>query len=181
MPTVGRHRGFALSSHKGDQRLKNTSLPRLIVNGALLAALLLPTAALQAQVSSQSYLRNTPNEIEREDPRVQSIIDRAEQHYKLGELNLRDGKRQPAREEFDKAVDSVLESGMDVRSNPRLQRYYLELVERVYRMEVPQGVPSQQQQGGAQFVEVAQNGQQTGTPAPPQVGFAEQKFEPSPL
>ena len=160
--------------------MKNTSLPRLIVNGALLAALLTPTVTLQAQQSQKSYLRDTPNEIEREDPRVQSIIERAENHYKLGELNLKDGKRQPAREEFDKAVDSVLESGMDVRSNPKLQRYYLELVERVYRMEVPQGVPSQSQQGAA-FVEVAQSGQQTGAPAPPQVGFVEQKFEPSNL
>ncbi len=126
--------------------MKNTSLPRLIASGALLAALLTPTVTLQAQQSQKSYLRDTPNELEREDPRVQSIIERAENHYKLGELNLKDGKRQPAREEFDKAVDSVLESGMDVRSNPKLQRYYLELVERVYRMEVPQGVPASQQQ-----------------------------------
>ncbi len=39
-----------------------------------------------------------------------------------------------ARTEFDKAVDAVLESGMDVRSNPKLQTFYLQLVERVYRM-----------------------------------------------
>jgi membrane-bound lytic murein transglycosylase D len=159
--------------------LNNTSLPRLLANSALLVALIAPTAAVRAQVSSQSYLRNTPNEIEREDPRVQSIIERAEKHYKQGELNLQDNKREAARQEFDRAVDSVLESGMDVRSNPRLQRYYLELVERVYRMEVPTQGPSVQN-GGAAFVEVAQSGSQ-GTPPPPQVGFVEQKFEPSPL
>ncbi len=158
--------------------MKNTSLPRLIVNGTLLAALLAPAATLRAQVSSQSYLRNTLSEIEREDPRVNQIIERAETHFRLGELNLKDGKRQPARAEFDRAVDSVLESGMDVRSNPKLQRYYLELVERVYRMEVPQGIPARTD--GAAFVEVAQTGQQT-TPAPPRVGFVEQKFEPSNL
>src|SRR5918993_660264 len=184
MPLVRSPRGspswIRSSSLEGDQRLKNTSLPRLIASGALLAALLTPTVTLQAQQSQKSYLRDVPNNAERDDPRVQSIIERAENHYKLGELNLKDGKRQPAREEFDRAVDSVLESGMDVRSNPRLQRYYLELVERVYRMEVPQGVPAPQQ-GGGQFVEVAQSGQQTGTPAPPQVGFVEQKFEPSNL
>src|SRR5918993_1775351 len=184
MPLVRSPRGspswIRSSSLEGDQRLKNTSLPRLIASGALLAALLTPTVTLQAQQSQKSYLRDVPNNAERDDPRVQSIIERAENHYKLGELNLKDGKRQPAREEFDRAVDSVLESGMDVRSNPRLQRYYLELVERVYRMEVPQGVPSPQQ-GGAQFVEVAQTGQQTGAPAAPQVGFVEQKFEPSNL
>lgn len=142
--------------------------------------LVVPTATLQAQVTTQSYLRNTPSDVEREDPRVQAIITRSEEHFKLGELNLNDQKRQAAREEFDKAVDTVLESGMDVRSNPRLQRFYLELVERVYRKEVPsQSVPAQQQ-NGSQFVEVAQNGSLPSQDAP-QVGFGEQKFEPSPL
>src|SRR5436309_8868901 len=108
----------SLYSRKGDQRLKKTSLPRLFANVSLLVALAAPAVSLRAQVSQQSYLRNTPSDIEREDPRVQAVIARAEEHYKLGELNLRDNKRQAAREEFDKAVDIVLESGMDVRSNP---------------------------------------------------------------
>lgn len=159
--------------------MKNTSLPRFATSAALIAMLVVPSATLQAQVNTQSYLRNTPSDVEREDPRVQQIIARSEEHFKLGELNLNDQKRQAAREEFDKAVDTVLESGMDVRSNPRLNRYYLELVERVYRKEVPQGTPARQQ-NGSQFVEVAQN---DSLPAQDtqQVGFGEQKFEPSPL
>lgn len=161
--------------------MKNTSLPRFIANAALLATLAAPSASIQAQVAQQSYLRNTPSEIEREDPRVQQIIARAEESFKKGELNLKDNKREAARQDFDRAVDTVLESGMDVRSNPRLQRYYLELVERVYRYEVPQGVPLPQQQNGASFVEVAQNGGAQQVQEPPQVGFTEQKFEPSPL
>src|SRR5947209_12401627 len=167
-------------SRRGDQRLKTTSFPRLFANAALLAALAAPAVSLRAQAPTQSYLRNTPSEIEREDPRVQSIIARADEHFKLGELNLKDNKRQAAREEFDKAVDAVLESGMDVRSNPRLQHYYLVLVENIYRYEVPQGAPARQQQGGASFVEVAQGGNSQ-MPDTPQVGFTEQKFEPSPL
>jgi len=160
--------------------LNNTSLPRRLANAALLAALVLPSVSLRAQVSQQSYLRNTPSEIEREDPRVTKIVEDAEKHFRLGELNLKDQKRHAAREEFDKAVDTVLESGMDVRANPRLQRYYLELVERVYRYEVPQGVPVQRPaQGDAAFVTVAQ--QTGGAQQPAEVGFAEQKFEPSPL
>src|SRR2546423_1374514 len=119
----------SLLSRKGDQRLKKTSLPRLVANAALLAAMVAPSITVRAQVSTQSYLRNTPSEIEREDPRVQAIITRAEEHFNLGKLNLKDQKRQAAREEFDKAVDTVLESGIDVRANPRLNRYYLELVE----------------------------------------------------
>ncbi|MCA1635681.1 MAG: transglycosylase SLT domain-containing protein [Acidobacteria bacterium] len=155
--------------------MKNTSLPRLVANAALIAAFITPSLTLQAQIPAKSYLRDTPNEIEREDPRVQQIIARAEEQFKLGELNLKDNKREAARQKFDQAVDTVLESGMDVRSNPRLQKFYLELVERVYRVEVPtQGLPATQ--GGALSVEVAQNGS-----APPQIGFGDQKFEPSPL
>jgi membrane-bound lytic murein transglycosylase D len=162
--------------------LNNTSLPRRLTNAALLAALLLPSASLRAQVSQQSYLRNTPSEIEREDPRVSRVIEEAEKHFRLGELNLKDHKRQAAREAFDKAVDTVLESGMDVRSNPRLQRYYLELVENVYRYEVPQGGPAPRPAAdGAAFVAVAQQQGGAQQPVPAEVGFVEQKFEPSPL
>ncbi|MFL6335338.1 MAG: transglycosylase SLT domain-containing protein [Pyrinomonadaceae bacterium] len=160
--------------------MNNTSLPRRLFNAAALAALLLPSVSLQAQVPQQSYLRNTPSEIEREDPRVSKIVEDAEKHFRLGELNLKDQKRQAAREEFDKAVDTVLESGMDVRSNPRLNRYYVELVERVYRYEVPQAVPNARPANGGTFQTVAQvDGQQPAAPA--EVGFVEQKFEPSPL
>jgi membrane-bound lytic murein transglycosylase D len=161
--------------------LKNTSLPRFVANAALLAALVAPAVSLRAQVATQSYLRNTPSDVEREDPRVQAIIARAEEKFKLGELNLRDNKREAARQKFDEAVDTVLESGMDVRSNPRLQNYYLELVERVYRYEVPQGAPAQPRQDGASFIAVAQQGGARAAQEPPQVGFTEQKFEPSPL
>src|SRR3954469_9556505 len=142
----------------------------------MLAAMFTPSLTAGAQTPTQSYLRNTPSDIEREDPRVNSIIARAEEHFKLGKLNLNDQKRQAAREEFDKAVDTVLESGMDVRSNPRLQRYYLELVERVYREEVPQNSPAPARTNGATLVNVAQN--DTQQPPASQVGFVEQKFEP---
>src|SRR5215212_2541340 len=152
----GRHRGFAFIS-QGDRRLNNTSFPRSLTRVALLASLLLPSVSLRAQVPQQSYLRNTPSEIEREDPRISRIVEDAEKHFRLGELNLKDQKRQAAREEFDKAVDTVLESGMDVRSNPRLNRYYVELVERVYRYEVPQNVPNARPAAnGATFQTVAQ-------------------------
>jgi membrane-bound lytic murein transglycosylase D len=163
--------------------LNKTSLPRRLANAALLATLLLPSVSLQAQQGSQqSYLRNVGSEVEREDPRVSRIIEDAEKHFRLGELNINDRKRQAAREEFDRAVDTVLESGMDVRSNPRLNRYYLELVERVYRFEVPQGTPLQQPAaGGASFVNVAQQDGAQQPAAPVEVGFVDQKFEPSPL
>ena len=41
-------------------------------------------------------------------------MTRAEDHFRKGKLNLEDNKREQAREEFDKAIDSILESGFDV-------------------------------------------------------------------
>lgn len=170
--------------------MKTTSLPRLIAHAALIAAFAASTIInTLAQTPSVSTLRETPNEIEREDPRVQQVISRAENLFKQGELNLKDSRREQARDDFDKAVDTILESGMDVRGNPRLREYYLQLVERVYRVEVP--LPQQQQQlvtsTSAQDVTYSNASMQDGKPATPppaqiaQVGFRDQKFEPSPL
>lgn len=162
--------------------MKNTSLPRFIVSAALITTFLAPTAIIRAQGPAVSHLRHAPSEVEREDPRVAQVVERAEKHFKQGKLNLADNKREQARDEFDKAVDTVLESGIDVRSNPRLRDFYLQLVERVYREEVPL---QQQPQTASGRVELASFNQQDAAPPAKtpsaQVGFREQKFEPSPL
>ncbi|HEX8475495.1 MAG TPA: transglycosylase SLT domain-containing protein [Pyrinomonadaceae bacterium] len=164
--------------------MKTPSLPRLFAHAALVATFVVP-ANLLAQTPSASILRDTPNEIEREDPRVQQVIARAENHFKQGKLNLEDNKREQARDEFDKAVDTVLESGLDVRAHARLRDYYLQLVERVYREEVPlQQLQPQTTVGNVEIAKASlQDGGAAATAAqnPPQVGFREQKFEPSPL
>ncbi|MBA2733511.1 MAG: transglycosylase SLT domain-containing protein [Acidobacteria bacterium] len=160
-----------------------TSFPRVIIRTALFVALTFSAINLYAQIPAGSSERATLNEVEKLAPHVQKVIEKAEAHFKQGQLNLNDNKRSEARDEFDKAVNVILESGMDVRGNPRFQTYYLELVERVYRLEVPQ-------QQVTPRVEVAMNMPSTSTAqsqqdernAPQQeTGFKQQKFEPSPL
>jgi membrane-bound lytic murein transglycosylase D len=163
-----------------------TSIPRLFSLLAIFSILVSPVSTAYAQGLTASSLRTTANDVERDNPRVLQIMERAEQHYKLGELNLKDKNMDAARAEFDKAVDSVLESGMDVRSNPKLQTYYLQLVERVYRMEVAMPpMPAQPGNGAqpAQFVAASTNAtNDVAQVAVQQPGFLrEQKFEPSPL
>jgi membrane-bound lytic murein transglycosylase D len=163
--------------------LMRTSFPRLLSLLAIFAMLVSPLANTYAQ-SLPSSLRTTVNDVERDNPRVLQIMETAEQHYKLGELNLKDKNMDAARTEFDKAVDSVLESGMDVRSNPKLQTFYLQLVERVYRMEVAMPAPTQNAGGQpAQFVAASTNATANDVAVvQQQPGFLrEQKFEPSPL
>lgn len=134
---------------------------------ACLAFLLLTSAGVRAQVSSRSHLHDGP-QLVANDEKIREVMQRAETHYRLGELSLKDGKHGPAREEFNKAVDTVLEAGFDLRATPGLQKYYLGLVERIYKLETTIRDASQPQT-------------QEKKPAPPAVGFVEQKFEPSPL
>ena len=161
----------------------SASFPRLMARVALLTALVASAASSYAQIPAASSARSIPTEVEQSDARVTQIIARAEDHFRKGKLNLEDSKRNEARQEFDRAVDSILESGFDVRASQRLQTYYLELVERIYREEVPSQQPTAP--SNATSALVAQNTTQqqepAKTPAPAQIGFRDQKFEPSPL
>jgi membrane-bound lytic murein transglycosylase D len=151
----------------------SASFPRVIARAALLTVFVSPTNIF-GQLPAGSSARDIPNAVQQSEDRVSKIIARAEDHFRKGKLNLEDNKREQARDEFDRAVDSILESGLDVRASQKLQTYYLELVERIYREEVPlQNAPA------ANTSLVAQNTQTP--PPPPQIGFSEQKFEPSPL
>ncbi|MEP6922606.1 MAG: transglycosylase SLT domain-containing protein [bacterium] len=157
------------------------SFPRSMPGIALVAMLILPAVGTFAQIPAGSSARGIQTDVEKSDPRVSQLISKAEDHFRKGRLNLEDNKRDQARDEFDRAVDAILESGMDVRANQRLQVYYLELVERIYREEVPlgrSGPPANASELVAQNVQLPATVTQT---APPQIGFRDQRFEPSPL
>src|SRR2546421_2064473 len=166
-----------------------TRTPIRLVSGAFFAASLFFPAIIQAQGPAGSGGREIQTEVQKADPRIDQVIERANDHFRKGKLNLEDSKRYEARDEFDKAVDEVLTSGLDVRANQRLQTFYLELVERIYREEVPmiQTAPQQTNatpvvaqsapNANAEKVEIAQ------AQGPKQVviGFRLQGFDPSPL
>jgi len=160
-----------------------TSHPTLIARLTLFAALVVPAAGVYGQVpAGGSSARDIPTAVQQSEEQVSRVITAAEDHFRKGKLNLEDNKRDQARDEFDKAVDSILESGLDVRASQRLNDFYLKLVESIYREEVPLG--RNPVQGNVSEL-VAQNGN-SGTAAqspaePPQIGFRDQKFEPSPL
>lgn len=156
----------------------SASFPRLMARVALLTTLVASATTSFAQIPAASSARAIPTEVEQSEGRITQVITRAEDHFRRGKLNLEDNKREQAREEFDRAVDSILESGFDVRASQRLQTYYLELVERIYREEVPLQQPTAPAAVNSQLV--AQNTQDT-QKTPPQIGFRDQKFEPSPL
>ena len=166
-----------------------TRIPLRISISFLFAAtaLFLPVI-IQAQIPGGTSAREIPTEVQKTDTRVDQVIDRANDHFRKGKLNLEDNKRDQARDEFDKAVDEILTSGLDVRASQRLQTFYLELVEKVYREEVPliQAAPQQNitsvvaqaaPNAKVETVEVAKAEQSKQV----QIGFRLQGFEPAPL
>src|SRR5438067_5941295 len=164
------------------------ALPLFLSSALFVIASFLP-ASIQAQIPGGSSDRDIPTEVEKTDPRVNQIIERSNDHFRKGRLNLADDKRQQARDEFDKAVDEILMSGLDVRANQRLQTFYLELVEKIYREEVPlnQFVPQQNatpvvaQAPADQKSEATTEVAKVQQPKTQQIGFVQQGFDPSPL
>lgn len=97
-----------------------------------------------------------PNPQEAKQSVVRKIIGSAEMHYQRGEQAYAGGQYDVARREFDEAVDTILTESIDVRSDEELRVYYRALVEKVNRYQI---AALEQKDGG----------------------FAEQRFEPSPL
>ena len=159
----------------------------LAVSAIIAAGTVFPINLL-AQGPAGSSAREIQTEVQKAEPRVEQVIDRANDHFRKGKLNLEDNKREQARDEFDKAVDEILMSGLDVRASQRLQTFYLELVERIYREEVPVLQSIQPQQITAPVVAQAAPDARTETvevakaqPKQVQIGFLQQGFDPSPL
>ncbi len=68
------------------------------------------------------------------DP-IQGVIDRADESYRLGVEALSKGDAELSRRMFDQAVDAVLMSGINLRANAKLDRYYRDLLDRIHRHE----------------------------------------------
>jgi hypothetical protein len=65
----------------------------------------------------------------------EDILAVAQQHLRKGEACLNDGNFECARREFDQAIDSIFDVGVDVRSDERLRVGLRELVEKINRYE----------------------------------------------
>lgn len=64
------------------------------------------------------------------DP-VGDVVDRAEKQYQAGLANHRDGKNEEAKQNFDQALNALLDSKIDVRSDERLAKEFDRIVQGV--------------------------------------------------
>jgi membrane-bound lytic murein transglycosylase D len=88
---------------------------------------------------------------------VGDLVAKAESDYQTGLANYHAGKTDDAKHNFDNALNSLLSSNFDVRSDERLQKEFDRIV---------QGVNELYPGGTAQEAEAAQEPQQKSEPAP---------------
>lgn len=67
---------------------------------------------------------------------VEELLAQAEAHYRRGEEAYRVGHLEAAWREFDRAVDTLLESGYDLRGNGRLAAAFAQLVDTISEREL---------------------------------------------
>src|SRR5215471_2135605 len=67
--------------------------------------------------------------------KTDQILAAARQELEKGEACFKAGDFECARLGFDRAVDSILDQRIDVRSDPKLRAGLQEIVERIYRYE----------------------------------------------
>ncbi len=105
-----------------------------------------PSATTQAQTEGEPVL-----------DAVADLVARAEKEYQGGLANYRAGKMAEAKQNFDRALDALLSSNLDVRSDDRLEKEFDRIV---------QGVNEVYPGGTSGEAEVAQEPQQKSEPAP---------------
>src|SRR4030095_7850914 len=88
-----RSRGFARRNNRGEQRLMTRTRLGLAVSAIIAAGTVIPTS-IQAACPAGSSAREIQNEVQKAEPRVEQVIDRANDHFRKGKLNLEDNKRQ---------------------------------------------------------------------------------------
>src|SRR5256712_10360080 len=70
-----------------------------------------------------------------EDP-VLTLIAASETHFKAGQKELEQGHVEAAKQEFNRAVDVLLESPYGARTEPRIREHFDRLVDRISAYEV---------------------------------------------
>jgi membrane-bound lytic murein transglycosylase D len=70
------------------------------------------------------------------DDQVLSLIATSDEHFKSGQKELEQGHLEAAKQEFNRAVDVLLDSPLGGRTEPRIREYFDRLVDRISAYEV---------------------------------------------
>src|ERR1700733_4321017 len=92
------------------------------------------------QQEDQPVTQQPPATAASVDP-VADLIAHAEKEYQAGLDNFQAGNTEDAKENFDRAVNALLESNLDIRSDDRLQKEFDRIVEGVNRLGLGEAGP----------------------------------------
>jgi membrane-bound lytic murein transglycosylase D len=113
---------------------------RMMAGVALLAftpALVAPDPVRAAQAAGQVRPAPTPTPpLTPEEQHVRVLITQVEAAYARGSADYQKGMLAEAKEEFDRAVDLMLSSGIDIKSNAELQDEFDKIVDQVNALEM---------------------------------------------
>lgn len=154
-------------------------LPRSFPGSLLAAGLFVALLTLTTPSFGQGFTAD----LSQRSGDLQRVIERSNSYFQSGEANFKDGNFDKARREYDRAIDIVLESGVDIRSDARLQQHYNNLVDHIFQRQMtllsaapaPSGTEVAAVAGSQDAAQVAQEKQTADR------GFGQQTFSPSPL
>jgi membrane-bound lytic murein transglycosylase D len=95
-----------------------------------------PALAAASAPAPQAAASAVPPQPTAEEQRVTVLIGQVEDAYKRGEQDYRKGKLPDAKVEFDRAVDLMLSSGMNIKTDQRLQDEFDRIVDAVNSLEM---------------------------------------------
>jgi hypothetical protein len=172
--------------------------------------LLLIVFALAFQLNSNaqdlSTKAGTPAETAKDKETINAVLESSGRAFKDALIALTEGNKSVSGDKFDKAVESFLYSGLNIREHPKLQRCYSPLIEAIFRTESPDELrlPNFHELSTAcswkwadadfkvaeRIIQILKaNSRHDESPSTPpvthstteQTGFNSQEFEPSPL
>lgn len=143
----------------------------------------LPLTAF-AQTRPQNYQEPATDQSQRS----KKIIDQSTLALQDGDKYFNEGNYAEARRAYDRAVDVILEAGIDVRTDASLQKHYQDLVEHIFQRQIwakknyPRSLPLRVSAPvtPTQPTQVQNVVAQQQRPANSR-GFGQQAYEPSPL
>lgn len=91
--------------------------------------------AVQAPAAQPAAVQQAAQPTSAEQQRVHALIGQVEAAYTRGEADYRRGRLPEAKAEFDRAVDLMLTSGIDIRANAQLQEEFDHIVDQVNGLE----------------------------------------------
>src|ERR1035438_3751995 len=92
--------------------------------------------ALPSPTPEQKQAASAQQAKTQQEQRVQSLIEQVEKAYTDGQLSYRKGNLPAAKSEFDRAVDLMLTSGIDIKGEPQLQDEFDRIVDAVNALEM---------------------------------------------